>query len=377
MVSSDAYYATWQRALFLNMSGQRISFVADRYELNRKLTSIVLGVKKLYVVHGRGSYVNCGAGDVVKDLCTANQIALCEFDEFTQNPKRSDVEKGVKALEEFHPDLMMAVGGGSAMDMAKLIRYYSGKSVRLIALPTTAGTGAESTQFAVCYFDGIKHSINDATILPDEAVLFPQFTFGNPPYLTACTGFDALAQAIEAYWNIHATHESDDYAVKAINLIYDLLPKGCFTERDRENLLLGANYAGRAINITRTTVPHALSYTLTSKYGYPHGHAVALTFPFFVRYYMDGKLRNYRGENYGRYMMKMKKLAHILGINDSSDDVMRDYILRLGLGFDPDREFDEIMVAHGINAERVGNSPMVITDDVLMAAVKSIRTLID
>jgi alcohol dehydrogenase class IV len=377
MVSSDAYYATWQRALFLNMSGQRISFVADRYELNRKLTSIVLGVKKLYVVHGRGSYVNCGAGDVVKDLCTANQIALCEFDEFTQNPKRSDVEKGVKALEEFHPDLMMAVGGGSAMDMVKLIRYYSGKSVRLIALPTTAGTGAESTQFAVCYIEGVKHSINNTTILPDEAILYPPFTFGNGRYLTACTGFDALAQAIEAYWNIHATDESDGYALKAIGLIYGLLPKSKLTEKDRKDLLLGANFAGRAINITRTTVPHALSYTLTSKYGYPHGHAVALTFPFFVRYYMEGNSSRYNGRDYERHVMKMKKLAHLLGIKDSSDAVMREYISRLGLGFDTERDFDEAVVARGINLERASNSPMVITDDVLMAAVKSIRTLID
>lgn len=360
----------------MNMSGQLVIFAKDRYELNCELTSSLKEVRRLFIVHGHSSYVSCGASNVINDLCAATGIALCEFDEFTQNPKRSDVDKGVKALEGFHPDLMMAIGGGSVMDMAKLIRYFSGQDVRLVAIPTTAGTGAESTQFAVCYIDGIKHSISDASILPDEAILFTKFTYGNGPYLTACTGFDALAQAIEAYWNIHATAESDDYALKAISLIYNILPKGDFTRKDRENLLLGANYAGRAINITRTTAPHALSYTLTSKYGYPHGHAVALTFPFFVRYYMDGKRNDYRGLDFDGHVLKMERLALMLGLKDSSDVVMRDYVLQLGLGFDHDRDFDDDVVSHGVNAERAGNSPFIITEDVLMAAVKSIRKII-
>ena len=359
------------------MSGQRVIFVSDERELNQALASIVAGVRNLFVVHGRGSYVNCGASDVVNGLCADGRIALSEFDDFTQNPKQDDVEKGVRALEAARPDLMMAVGGGSAIDMAKLIRHYSRQDVRLVVLPTTAGTGAESTQFAVCYIDGVKHSISDASILPDEALLYPPFTYGNGRYLTACTGFDALAQAIEAYWNIHATDESDEYALKAIGLIYGLLPKDELSARDREDLLLGANFAGRAINITRTTVPHALSYTLTSKYGYPHGHAVALTFPFFVRYYIEAGESSYNGADYNRHVGKMKKLAALLGIEASPEDAMRQYIARLGLGFDPNRDFDDLVVARGVNLERAGNSPMAVTVDVLMTAVKSIRTITD
>ena len=261
------------------------------------------------------------------------------------------------------------------MDMAKLIRHYSCRNVPLVALPTTAGTGAESTQFAVCYIDGVKHSISDETILPDVAILYPPFTYGNGRYLTSCTGFDALAQAIEAYWNIYATDESDEYALKAIGLIYGLLPKTDLDEEDRADLLLGANLAGRAINITRTTVPHALSYTLTSKYGYPHGHAVALTFPFFVRYYMEGGRDCFKGPEYEHHVKKMEKLSDLLELDGPPDAVLRDYVSCLGLGFDPQRDFDDEVVARGVNIERAKNSPMVIDSEVLMAAVKSIRRI--
>lgn len=357
------------------MSGQRIVFTSDRQELISELASAVVGARRLFVVHGHGSYTKCGAADVMTDLCAAHDIVLNGFNDFTENPKQEDVEKGVMALEQAEPDLMMAVGGGSAMDMAKLIRHYSSRDLRLVALPTTAGTGAESTQFAVCYIDGVKHSISDAAILPDHVILYPPFTYGNGRYLTSCTGFDALAQAIEAYWNIYATEESDEFALKAIGLLYGLLPNSDLTEADRGDLLLGANFAGRAINITRTTVPHALSYTLTSKCGYPHGHAVALTFPFFVRYYLEGSQGDFNGSDYSLYVKKMRKLASVLGVGDEPEVVMRKYVSRLGLGFDPKRDFDDSVVAHGVNLERASNSPIAITDDVLMAAVKSIRNI--
>lgn len=357
------------------MSGQRVIYTSNKKDLNNELASILDDSKRLFVIHGHRSYVNCGARDVIDKLCADKHVVISEFEDFTENPKRSDVDKGLAVLEEAHPDLMMAVGGGSAMDIAKLIRHYSCRNIPLVALPTTAGTGAESTQFAVCYIDGVKYSISDETILPDVAVLYPPFTYGNGRYLTSCTGFDALAQAIEAYWNIYATDESDEYALKAIGLIYGLLPKTDLVESDRANLLLGANLAGRAINITRTTVPHALSYTLTSKYGYPHGHAVALTFPFFVRYYMEGGRDCFKGPEYEHHVNKMKKLSDLFELDGPPDAVLRDYVSCLGLGFDPQRDFDDEVVARGVNIERAKNSPMVIDSEVLMAAVKSIRRI--
>ena len=298
---------------------------------------------------------------------------MIDFDDFTENPKKEDVEKGVALWLQGPPDLVVAVGGGSVMDMAKLIRFYADPMIQLVVLPTTAGTGAESTQFAVCYIDGVKHSINHPTILPDKVILYPPFTYMNSRYLTACSGFDALAQAVEAYWNINATEESDEHALQAIKRIYPVLGKDKLTEDDRSMLLLGANDAGRAINITRTTVPHALSYTLTSKYGYPHGHAVALSFPFFLKYNLDGKEEAYRGEDFKEYVTKMKLLRSLLHVGDQPYSVMKAFTHSLGLGFDPNRDFDDLVVSRGLNLERAGNTPIAINEDIILSAVQSIR----
>ena len=259
------------------------------------------------------------------------------------------------------------------MDIAKLIRFYSHRALQLIAIPTTAGTGAESTQFAVCYIDGVKHSISDKTILPDKVILYPPFTYQNSRYLTSCTGFDALAQSIEAFWNVNSTLESDRCALSAIRLIYPLLIKDVLSPVERALLLRGANEAGKAINITRTTVPHALSYTLTSKYGYPHGHAVALTFPFFLKYNLEGDESRYLGSDFNHYVSKMNILRAELGIGNDPFSAMKDYINRLGLQYDPRRDFDSDVVASGINLERAKNSPMKINGEVIMAAIESIR----
>ena len=334
-------------------------------------SSFVGDAKSALVVHGHRSYLTCGAMDLMEELMRSMSIA--DFDDFTENPKMEDVQKGVSLLQRATPDIVVAVGGGSVMDMAKLIRYYAHRDIRLLAIPTTAGTGAESTQFAVCYIDGVKHSISDASILPNSVILYPPFTYNNSRYLTSCTGFDALAQAIEAYWNINATVESDDYALEAIGMIYPLLVKEQLTPSDRAALLRGANAAGRAINMTRTTVPHALSYTLTSKYGYPHGHAVALTFPFFLRYNLEGDADRFMGRDYDNYAEKMERLRSMLNLQDSPFAVMKHYLSRLGLGFDQSRDFDDMTVARGINLERARNTPIAIEPDVILAAVKSIR----
>ena len=151
------------------------------------------------------------------------------------------------------------------------------------------------------------------------------------------------------------------------------MKKEYLSPEDRTKLLIGANEAGKAINITRTTVPHALSYTLTSKYGYPHGHAVALTFPFFLKYYLEGSVESYRGNDFEKYLDKMDRLRLLLNINSDPFKTMKNYINQLGLRFDQKKDFDDIVVANGINLERAKNSPMRIDKEIIMNAVQSIR----
>ena len=327
------------------------------------------------IIHGRASYAASGAENYISSFLMQNNLKPIHFCDFSINPKKEDVDKGVAIMNDKKPDQIIAIGGGSVIDVAKLVRHFSGRhDIPLTAIPTTAGTGAEATQFAVCYIGGVKHSISAPSILPNKVVLRPELTYNNPPYLTACTGFDALAQAIEAFWNINSTKESDAYAIQAINLLFPTLPKKRLTHKDRAILLKGANLSGRAINITKTTVPHALSYTLTSKYGYPHGHAVALTFPFFLQYNLLGDKKYYQGTNFEDYKIKMEILCDMLHtVPEESFSMMKDYSQQMGLGFDSNRDFDDKIVAKGINMERAKNTPIAINDKIIQSAVDSIR----
>ena len=305
---------------------QHVKYCSSKAEFKDAFASFAGDCCRLMVVHGHGSYVSCGAKDLIDIV--SQHLVISDFDDFSSNPKQEDAEAGLGMMAQFKPDMIVAVGGGSVIDMAKLIRHYSNVQIPLLAIPTTAGTGAESTQFAVCYIDGVKHSISDPSILPDMVLLYPPFTYDNSPYLTACTGFDALAQAIEAFWNVNATPESDALALRAIERIYPRLTTDLSPD-DRKMLLLGANDAGCAINITRTTVPHALSYTLTSKYGYPHGHAVALTFPFFFKYNLEGDKKSFRGEDFERYATKMAQLRSVMEVSGDPYQHMKDYLRQM------------------------------------------------
>lgn len=333
---------------------------------------------KLFILHGKYSYENSGAKNMLAPLYKIN-CQIQEWTDFTSNPKREEVDLGVKKLNNFNPHLIIAIGGGSVIDMAKLIRFYSDNQfVPLLAIPTTSGTGAESTKFAVCYEHGVKTSVCDESILPNYVYLDSNLTLLNSGYLTACTGFDALAQAIEAYWNINSTEESDSLAKEAIPLLFQNLvdDSGKDEIQRRAELMEGANLAGQAINITRTTAPHAMSYTLTSKFGYPHGHAVALTFPYFFDLNVNCTKADYLGADYETYHQKMENLKDMLGISKTINlfEFMKAYISKLGLGFNTARTFDEEIVVKGINLERAKNNPHVLNEEIINKVVKSIKS---
>ena len=336
--------------------------------------------RKAYIVHGHRSYFECGAAAFMEELQQQTHCEYHNYYAFSNNPKYEEVLFGVKDIQAYRPNIIIAIGGGSVIDMAKLIRFYAQLPIELIAIPTTAGTGAESTQFAVCYVDGEKTSIASPAILPNKAILMPEFTTINNQYLTACSGFDAFAQAVEAYWNIHATEESDRYAEEALTLLIRCLaqfathPQPCMGDSNwREEMMMGANLAGQAINIAKTTAPHAMSYKLTSKYNYPHGHAVALTFPYFAKLNMGCDEQHYMGLNYIHYRKKMIWLMRMIG-NPTQDleEYFRTFIRKLGLGYKPDTEVDPDIIACSINIERAENNPYHLTREIIAEAARSI-----
>lgn len=305
--------------------------------------------KHCFVVRGHRSFEACGGKDVIVQLQKNTHCQITEFEDFSVNPKYEEAQVGLEKLLQSNADMIVAIGGGSVLDMSKLIRHMAveqGYSIPLHAMPTTAGTGAEATHFAVVYIDGKKQSIAADDVLPDVAVVYPPFTYSNSKYQTACAGFDAVAQAIESFWAKGATEESRDYSIRALGLLWKQLPQliQSPTEELRDQISEGAYWAGRAINISTTTAPHAFSYAFTSHYGYPHGHAVALTFPFFMK--LNGT----------------KELYDLLGL--SSSDIVRqmeDYILSLGLSLSLDSSVDVQGALQEVNLQRLANNPIEVT----------------
>lgn len=328
------------------------------------------GWDKVLIVSGKQSYETSGAKQFIEECLSGLNVRESRFCGFANNPNIADLNKGLGLTKGLNPSVIVAIGGGSVLDMGKLLRFFithdgeilggkyksNGKEIPLIAIPTTAGTGAEATHFAVLYDEqGKKHSIANEAILPDYAVIYPELTYNQSPYVTACAGFDALAQSIEAYWNKNATPESDEYALKAMQLIYPSLPVtvNAPTSEARNRMAEGAYWAGRAINITKTTAPHAFSYPFTAHYGIPHGHAISIVFPDIT------ELNLTQGS-----IPEEKKLVlrNLLGIEREVDikTSLRTYIDDLGLDI-PTEQYNMEKILDGISLERLANNPIDIS----------------
>lgn len=306
-----------------------------------------------FIVRGHRSFEACGGRTVIERLQKGTHCQITEFEDFSVNPKFEEAQVGLEKLLQSKADLIVAIGGGSVLDMAKLIRHLAaeqGHMIPLHAFPTTAGTGAEATHFAVAYIEGKKQSIAAEDVLPDVAVVYPPLTYSNNAYQTACAGFDAVAQAIESFWAKGATEESQQYSVRALELLWKQLPQlvQAPNEELRDQVAEGAYWAGRAINISTTTAPHAFSYAFTSHYNYPHGHAVALTFPFFMK--LNGT----------------RELYELLGV--SADDAMQkmeEYISELGLSMQLAPEVDIKGMLQEVNIQRLSNNPIKVTSEII------------
>jgi alcohol dehydrogenase class IV len=260
-------------------------------------------VETVLVVTGKKSFTNSSAKEKLEHIL--KEFKVIRFFEFEENPKINDVKKGIKIFNDNKCQAIIAIGGGSVIDMAKLINGYNSynsnieKGIRnneignelkpFIAIPTTAGSGSESTHFAVVYVGNVKYSVSNEKLLPNYIYLIPEFTYTATGYLTAVTGLDAFAQAMESWWSINSTHESISFSSQALELIWDNLLIA-IKENDpkaKAMMMQAANLAGKAINITKTTAPHALSYGFTTFCGLPHGHSVAIFLPNFIKLHIE------------------------------------------------------------------------------------------
>ena len=323
----------------------------------------------------------------VWDYINSIDAKVVPFCDFTSNPKYEEVEAGVELFNSEKCDAIVAIGGGSAIDVAKCIKLYckmpkgeiylkqeyADSGVPLIAMPTTAGTGSESTPFAVIYYGGVKQSVHHESILPSVAVLDSDVLIGLPVYQKKCTVLDALCQAIESYWSVHSTDECKTYAKAAIEKIRDNIFEYVEenTERAREEIMSAANLAGRAICITATTAPHAMSYKITSLYGFPHGHAVAIGLYRVWKYMLENgeKCTDKRGFDY--LLSTFNEIANALGYDcpEAAIEGFKAMLDRLEIG-DPCEKGDLSSAAEtlaaSVNVERLGNNPVSLDKEALL-----------
>lgn len=328
----------------------------------------------------------------IRDQVESVGVPYVVFDQFGSNPLYEDVCKGVELFRQRKCDGILAVGGGSSIDVAKCIKLYcrmnpsviyleqepTDSGVPLVAVPTTAGTGSESTRFAVIYYGGKKQSINHESIMPDYAILEPSVLKTLPAYQKKCTVMDALCQGIESWWSIHATDESRRLSRRSVELLaknveaYVGLSET--SEVDiAETVMFAANIAGQAINITQTTAPHAFSYKLTSLYGLPHGHAVAVCLPVIWEYMLDNVKKcciDSRGADY--LVDVFDQIAQALHCNSAREGVeyMRRLIgsMQLASPVGKNRAKELEILVTSVNPIRLKNNPVRLDE----TAIRSI-----
>ncbi|HHP5614489.1 TPA: bifunctional acetaldehyde-CoA/alcohol dehydrogenase [Bacillus cereus] len=246
----------------------------------------------------------------------ANDVKIEVFFEVEQDPSDETVFKGAEMMRSFKPDVIIALGGGSAMDAAKgMWLFYEhpettfygikqkfldirkrtckypelGNKAQFVAIPTTSGTGSEVTPFAVITDkkNNIKYPLADYELTPDVAIVDPQFVMTVPPHVAADTGMDVLTHAIEAYVSVMANDYTDGLALKAIDLVFKYLPRAYKDGNDEEargKMHNASAIAGMAFANAFLGINHSLAHKIGPEFHIPHGRANAILMPHVVRY---------------------------------------------------------------------------------------------
>lgn len=334
--------------------------------------------KKLLIFTGKKSFLSYREV-FEKNL---NDCTFTYYNNFSNNPKSDEIERAITETDKDF-DLIVAIGGGSVIDFAKCYKfsidndidiksYFKNKispqkKTKMIAIPTTAGTGAEATQFAVVYVDGTKHSLDDISVLPDYRIVDAEFVKDIPRYQKASCAADTLCQAIESFWAVNSNTKSKFYAKRAISLCRDYLEL-YVNSNDyfyAEKMSEASYLSGCAINISRTTAAHAISYPFTSKFSIPHGHAVALSIGKLALYNFanisNETLNDKRGTDYVE--STMEELYGLLKTNDI-ELYLKNMFENIGLETDFKKlgitNFDEII--NSVDLSRLSNNPVKVSD---------------
>ena len=261
-----------------------------------------------------GNLAKLGMRDKVMEMFDREGMKAVLYDRVLPEPPLEQADEGARLAQKGKCDIVIGIGGGSAMDVAKAISVVAahgaeakdflglnkvpGSGLPTIMVPTTAGTGSEVTFTAVFVRHDLKkkEGMNSVYMYPDLALLDPELTLSLPPQPTAASGMDALCHAIESYTSVIASPLSEMYSLEAIRLIAENLRTCVHNGKDleaREAQMLGSLYAGIGLANAGVGAAHSLSYPLGGKYGISHGVANTLMLPRIMEFNLPGALEKF------------------------------------------------------------------------------------
>ena len=312
-------------------------------------------------------------------------VEMIGFRDFQPNPLYESVVKGVELFNDEKCDSIMAVGGGSAMDVAKCIKLYSNllgdgadgawlkaeiipNSIPFIAMPTTAGTGSEATRYAVIYYNDAKQSVTSESFIPSAVLMDPNALRTLPLYQKKATMMDALCHAIESFWSVNSTEKSKEYSRAAIQAVLKHMDGYLAnTEEGNAGMLKAAHTAGQAINITQTTAGHAMCYKITSLFHSAHGHAAILCdrvlFPWMAE--NTDKCTDPRGEEYLK--ATLDEIGRAMGCKDATEGAEKLRIIFDSLELEvPTATAEQFeILKNSVNPVRLKNHPIALDVDTI------------
>ena len=269
-----------------------------------------LKAKSAFIVTDK-NIVSLGLVDKVKEQLSQAGIQATVFDEIEPDPSLQTVQKGVVLMNQYAPDLVVAMGGGSVMDAAKAMRVQYerpdikpeeinpfisdlglGAKCKLVCVATTSGTGAEAT-FAIVLTDTAdqrKLSLINREIVPDIAIVDPELARAMPPQITADTGMDALTHAVEGYTCAWKNDFTDGFCIKAIQIVFQYLSRAVKDGNDmaaREKMHNAGCIAGIGFINALSSMAHAAGHSLGALFHVPHGRAVGLFLPYTIEFIAD------------------------------------------------------------------------------------------
>ena len=322
----------------------------------------VMDKKKVFIVTDQFLFEN-GYTRVITDKLNELGIEHTTFSNVAPDPNLACAKEGAKLMEEFKPDCIVALGGGSAMDAAKIMwvlyehpevdfldmamrfmdirkRVYDfpkmGEKAYFIAIPTSAGTGSEVTPFAVITDEstGIKYPLADYELLPKMAIVDSDMMMNAPKGLTAASGIDALVHAIEAYVSVMATEFTDSMALEAIKLIFEYLPRayknGGNDPEAREKMAHAATLAGIAFANAFLGICHSMGHKLGAFHHLPHGITVSLVLNEVMKYNSveaPEKMATFPQYDHPKTLERYAQIADSLGIDGKDNNEKLDKLL--------------------------------------------------